>query len=281
MSSVVASRLLIANRLLDLPADAKLTIGLHHRDIFPQRRFQMALPSIPNLPWLVIRHVEHEHIGALASALEEAKMTWRHLDVFRGDRVPEQLADARGLIVMGGPMGVYEADKYPFLVQEQALIRDVADRGLPVLGICLGAQLIAAALGARVYSGGKKEIGWYPVEITAPNDRFVQGLPSSFMAFHWHGDTFDLPAGAVRLFRSQLYQNQGFRWGTRVFAIQFHFEADAPLVDDWLRDGGCCAELETMPDVRAENIRNDTEKWAGPLQQLNRVVFRRFLTDVT
>lgn len=239
----------------------------------------MAKTTNAGLPWLVIRHVEHEHIGALATTLERAQMAHRTLDVFRGDRVPEDLAAARGLIVMGGPMGVYEADRYPFLTEEQALIRHAADSGLPVLGICLGAQLIAGALGARVYPGGKKEIGWYPVEVVAPDEELVRDLPSPFMAFHWHGDAFDLPAGARRLFRSALYPNQGFRWGRNVCAIQFHFEVNAAMIDDWLQDGGCRAELAALPDVSPETIRQQTRVYAGQLERLCGVVFERFLRN--
>ena len=228
-------------------------------------------------PWLVLRHIEHEHIGTLAQVLEGAGIAYRYLDVFRGDVVPETPADWSGLIVMGGPMGVYEADRYPFLREEQRLIRQATEAGLPVLGICLGSQLIAGALGARVYPGHKKEIGWYPVEVTAPQDAFTAGLPSRFMGFHWHGDTFDLPAGATRLFRSDLYENQGFRYGPNVCAIQFHLEINAAMVAEWLADGGCQRELAAVPEVSAEVIRQQTAQWIGELEKMGENVFRRFL----
>ncbi|MGH9785594.1 MAG: type 1 glutamine amidotransferase, partial [Terriglobia bacterium] len=199
-------------------------------------------------PWLVFRHVDHEHIGTLAHVLTAMGIAVRYVDVFRGEAVPDDLVGSLGLIAMGGPMGVYEADRYPFLRDEQRLIRQAAEAGIPVLGICLGAQLIAAALGARVYPGPHKEIGWYPVEVT-PQDDFTAALPSRFTAFHWHGDTFDLPPGATRLFRSDLYENQGFRWGRNVLAIQFHLEITAAMVDEWLDDGGCRHELAEAPDV--------------------------------
>src|ERR1035437_5680898 len=104
-------------------------------------------------PWLVLRHVEHEHIGTLAQLLRKTGIAFRYADLFQGDAVPENTAGIGGLIVMGGPVGVYDSATYPFLEQEQALIRRCAEDGLPVLGICLGAQLIAAALGAKVYPG--------------------------------------------------------------------------------------------------------------------------------
>lgn len=236
----------------------------------------MAETAKTRLPWLVLRHVEREHIGALAAALERARMEYQYCDVFRGDSVPETLSDCRGLIVMGGPMGVYEADRYPFLKQEQALIRHAADSDLPVLGICLGAQLIASALGARVYPGSRKEIGWYPVEVVAPEDDLASELPSRFIAFHWHGDTFELPAGATRLFRSHLYENQGFRWGQNVYAFQFHFEINAAMINDWLQDTACRAELAALPEVSPETILRQTAQWAPELEELSGKVFQRF-----
>ena len=228
-------------------------------------------------PWLVLRHIEHEHIGTLAQVLEKAGIAYLYLDVYRSEKVPETPAGWSGLIVMGGPMGVYEADRYPFLREEQLLIRQATEAGLPVLGICLGSQLIAGALGARVYPGHKKEIGWYPVALTAPQDAFTAGLPSRFMGFHWHGDTFDLPAGATRLFRSDLYENQGFRYGPNVCAIQFHLEVNAAMVAEWLADGGCQRELAAVPEVSAEVIRQQTAQWVGELEKMGENVFRRFL----
>ena len=144
--------------------------------------------SAETAQWLILRHVEHEHIGTLAKVLAQADVSYRYVDVFRGEAVPDCPDGLLGLIVMGGPMGVYEADRYPFLLQEQNLIRRAIQEDRPVLGICLGAQLVAAALGARVYPGSRKEIGWYPVEVTA-KEELTAGLPNRFMALHWHGDT--------------------------------------------------------------------------------------------
>ena len=174
-------------------------------------------------------------------------------------------------------MSVYEADRFPFLAAEMNLIRQAAEASLPVLGICLGAQLIAGALGAKVYPGPRNEIGWYPVQVVASDDELARLLPSHFMAFHWHGDTFDLPAGAVRLFRSDLYENQGFRWGRSIYAFQFHFEIDAAMVDDWLADQGCCAEVAAVPGLNPETIREETRKHAAMLGGLSERVFSHIL----
>ncbi|MBI4441784.1 MAG: homoserine O-succinyltransferase [Acidobacteria bacterium] len=237
----------------------------------------MGTSASERLPWLVLRHVEHEHLGTVARALEQARQNYRYVDVFRGEPVPGNLTGCGGVIVMGGPMGVYESDKYPFLKDELRILREAAQDGYPVLGICLGAQLVAAALGARVYPGKEKEIGWYPVEVTAPEDELTAALPARFMAFHWHGDTFDLPEGAVRLFRSDLYENQGFRWGSNVCAVQFHFEVTGKMVEEWLEDPGCRAELAALPQINPETIRQQTEQWSKGLEELSGKVFQRFL----
>jgi GMP synthase (glutamine-hydrolysing) len=241
----------------------------------------MANLATSGKPWLAIRHAEHEHIGTMAAAFERAGIDYRNLDVFRGEAVPASPTSWGGLIVMGGSMGVYEADRYPFLAAEMGLIHQAAQAGLPVLGICLGSQLIAAALGARVFPGPQKEIGWYAVEVLAPADELAAGLPSPFMGFHWHGDSFDLPSGATRLFRSQLYENQGFRWGRKIYALQFHLEVSAAVVAEWLDDPGCRAEIAAVPGLDPETIREGTRRYAAELEQIGAQVFGRFLEMAT
>lgn len=232
-----------------------------------------------NRPWLVIRHVEQEHIGTMAATFERLGLDYRYLDVYRGEPVPENFTGQGGLIVMGGPMGVYEADRYPFLAAEMRLIQKAAQASMPVLGICLGSQLIAGALGSRVYAGSQKEIGWYPIEVVAPQDDLLLELPSHFLALHWHGDTFDLPPGAVRLFRSQLYENQGFRFGRNIYGFQFHFEVTAAMIADWLQDKGCQTEIAAVPGLRAGSILADTQQHVAQLERLSEQVFTRFLSQ--
>jgi GMP synthase (glutamine-hydrolysing) len=147
--------------------------------------------------------------------------------------VPGELGEAAGLVVMGGPMGVYEAERHPHLAAELALLRDAVRRGRPVLGICLGSQLLAAALGARVYASGRKEIGWLPVHLegAAGDDALFAGMPASFDALHWHGDVFDLPPGAVPLARSALTAHQAFRHGRAAYGLLFHLEVHPEQVD--------------------------------------------------
>jgi GMP synthase (glutamine-hydrolysing) len=177
----------------------------------------------------VIQHVECEGPGRIGSALSRLGIELR---VARVDRALPAMADlegVRGLVVMGGPMGVYEAERFPHLREEQRLIESALAREIPVLGICLGSQLLAAALGARVVFSGTREIGWMPVELKAEarDDALFGSAERSFEALHWHGDVFDLPAGAVSLARSALTEHQAFRHGARTYGLLFHLEIDA------------------------------------------------------
>ncbi len=185
-------------------------------------------------PWTVLQHVAWEGPGLIAS---EAHQRGRFLHVCRldlGDPVPAA-RDLAGLIVMGGPMGVYEADVHPHLTAECDLLREAVTLGIPVLGICLGAQLLAAALGARVYKGPGSEVGPGRVILTPEGlaDPVLGGLGSQLPVMHWHGDTFDLPQGAALLASSARYPHQGFRAGRHAYAFQFHVEVDHELAGAW------------------------------------------------
>jgi GMP synthase (glutamine-hydrolysing) len=149
------------------------------------------------------------------------------------------------LIILGGPMAVYEMHLFPYLVSEADLIHAAIDAHKHILGVCLGAQMLAHALGARVYPGSRTEIGWH--EVTLSDEGMgdplmsVLALPSRKVAhvFQWHGDTFDLPERSVRLASSVLYANQAFRYGDRVYGLQFHIEVTPAIVHDWLVDEQC------------------------------------------
>jgi GMP synthase-like glutamine amidotransferase len=184
--------------------------------------------------WIVLQHVAWEGPGLIAL---EAKSRGLSLDVRRLDRGdsipnPDHLA---GLVVMGGPMGVYETGKYPFLSEECRLIAELARRNRPVLGVCLGAQLLASALGANVYPGQQAEVGFGSVELTpeGKQDPLFESIEGSVPVFHWHGDTFDLPNGAVLLASSKEYPHQAFRFGSCAYGLQFHIEADSETWSNW------------------------------------------------
>lgn len=228
---------------------------------------------------LVFQHVPHEDLGTLNNLLRLAGFEI-HTMKFWSAGAPANLEGFAALIVLGGPMGVYEADKYSYLTAETELIETAVKNDLPLLGICLGSQLIANALGARVYPSGIKEIGWYDLTPTANagNDPLLRHLNATEKVFQWHGDTFDLPNGAIHLASSPLCPNQAFRYGRNAYALQFHLEVDSKMIDTWLdvpqnRDEIAGLHGEFDPTI----IRDETTRHIGRLENLSRLVFGDFI----
>ena len=210
----------------------------------------------------VIRHVPQEALGNLEIVLRAGGLSldvvdcfaenWR--DVERAGFDPRQFA---GLVVMGGPMNVDQTDRFPFLETEVRWLRAAAQAELPTLGICLGAQLLAKALGARVFRNQGKEIGWYDVEMlpAALADPLLSGSRAVETVFQWHGDTFDLPHAAVQLARSPACEQQAFRHGHNAYGLQFHLEMTAEMVGDWLEDPDMRAEVAALEEIDPREIR--------------------------
>jgi GMP synthase-like glutamine amidotransferase len=187
---------------------------------------------------LVIQHLPPEGPYLIADALEKAGVAVEVCQVFAGGDPPASLDGYDGLVVMGGPMSAASDDGFPTRTAEIDLLEDALERGLPALGVCLGAQLLAIAAGGKVYPGAEgPEIGWAPVSLVvaeAEQDLLFRDLPHEMTVLHWHGDTFDLPPGATHLATSKAYPNQAFRAGPRAWGLQFHLEVDGPAVDAFL-----------------------------------------------
>ncbi|GIX22517.1 MAG: GMP synthase [Gammaproteobacteria bacterium] len=222
----------------------------------------------------IFRHIDCEGPGHLETVLAREHVPWRLIAVDAGEAVPATLDGAAALVLLGGPMSVN--DPLPWIDAELALIRAALDAGLPVLGHCLGAQLIAKALGAAVRPNPVKEIGFWPVYATAAGRAW--GLPAQFTAFHWHGETFDLPAGAVRLAGSRDCANQAFSIGSAL-AFQFHLEVTAEQIPQW------CARYpqdlaDPAPTVqRPEAMQRETAALAA-LQAVADAVYGRWLAPL-
>lgn len=192
------------------------------------------------------RHSPLEGIGTIADALARRRIDCRLIDSPTNSTPPHELENAAGLILMGGPMSVN--DDFDWLRDEEDAIRHAVDRGKPVLGICLGAQLIAKALGARVYRNPVREIGWAPVYWTGParSDLLFRDFAAPEMLFHWHGETFDLPKDAEHLAYSDACVHQAFRVGSNVYGMQFHAEVTPAVIEDWCRSDEACGSAREM-----------------------------------
>jgi GMP synthase (glutamine-hydrolysing) len=215
---------------------------------------------------LVVLHAEHEGPGLLSPALEACGLEIRLVRTFAGEAVPRSADGAAGVVIMGGPMGVYESERHAHLRDEILLAGDALRRGLPILGICLGSQILAAAAGARVYAGAAKEIGWFPVTLTGAGraDPVLGVFPSGTVFFHWHGDTFDLPADAVLLASTSLYPHQAFRLGACAWGVQFHPEITPEMVDRFV-EAGAPESVDFGGAEGGERMRVEARRHSPPL----------------
>jgi GMP synthase-like glutamine amidotransferase len=229
-------------------------------------------------PWLIVRNVATEGPGILGQVLAEEGVACHTVDAFGVDPLPETLDGVGGLVILGGPMGVYEESRYPALPQQRRLVAAAMETGLPVLGICLGAQLMASALGSRVFPGPRKEIGWAPLDLTAEGaaDPVLAPLATAPAVFHLHGDTFDRPQASMLLARTDLYEMQAFRIGRRAYALQFHLEFTVETIDAVVADPACRADLIAL-GCSADAIRAESPARVRALEPFARAVFRNFL----
>jgi len=216
---------------------------------------------------IVLRHVPYEGPGLIEEMLEGRGLPYRIIDVLT-DGVPLSAAGFTGLVSMGGPMSVN--DDTAQIKREKDLLLEAMERDIPILGVCLGAQMIASALGARVREGRHPEIGWGEVALTESGlaDPILSGVQSSLPVLHWHGETFDLPEGAIHLATSDKYENQAFRVGSGTYGLQFHLEVDEEMVREWVdRDLEEGSGLVLDADLILDGIRPhlDRVRFGGAL----------------
>lgn len=229
---------------------------------------------------LVFQHVPFEILGIFHPMLKQEKFRIRYVNFARHPDARPKVEAYNGLVVLGGPMSAHQYDEFPHLEWEVEAIKHAVNIGIPVLGICLGAQLIAHAFGARIKRGSIPEIGWYEVAPTAEteSDPVLAPLLEPRWIFQWHQDVFDLPEGAVHLASSAGCPNQAFRIGECVYGFQFHLEVDQPLIERWLN---VPVHREELADLRGlidpDDIRSDTERLIASSQSLGRAVFSRFI----
>ena len=229
---------------------------------------------------LVFQHVAFEILGTLNPLLRRYGFRIRYVNFGRDAAARPRLDGYDALVILGGPMNVEETEKHPHLATEVELIGEALERGLPMLGICLGAQLIARALGAEVGPNPRKEIGWYDVSPSDAGrlDPLLRHFGTSEKIFQWHGDSFEIPPGAVRLASSPTCDNQAYRWGDRVYGFQFHLEVDEPLIERWLTVPIHRAELEALRgEIDPDIIRRETPEYISRAKQLSDAVFTSFI----
>ena len=230
---------------------------------------------------LVFQHDPFQDLGFFAEVLEKDGANYRVIRLFDGEMREAELKDVGLLIVLGGPMGVDEEETFPFLRWEKRIIRAAIDEAVPVLGISLGAQLIASTLGTQIFHGSVKEIGWSPISITPYGqvDSLIGYLPEHVNVFQWHGDGFDLPAGAIRLASSAHYSTQAFRLGKTVYGLQFHLEVTPPMIERWIDQRS--KELALVPYVVPDKILADTPRYAPTLKYYAEKFLSEFIRRVS
>jgi GMP synthase-like glutamine amidotransferase len=210
-----------------------------------------------------LQHVPFEGLGSIETWLQNAGYEISATQFFESEQLPK-IEDIDLLVVMGGPMSANDEQKYPWLVTEKEFISSVVKAGKPVLGVCLGAQLIASSMGSDVFPNPVKEIGWFPVEAVPSKSNSVFQFPESIEVFHWHGETFNLPIGAIQIAASEGCKNQAFQIGSNVIGLQFHLET-TPISAQAIV-GKCRDEL-----VKGKYIQSEAEILSAPQQRYSSI----------
>lgn len=229
----------------------------------------------------VIRHLAFEDLASFTSLLQAKNIAINYIEAGYDDLSQVDVLSDELLVILGGPISVNDGAMFPFLATEIDLLKQRIAADKPTLGICLGAQLIAAALGAEVYQGETKEIGWSPLNLTVAGKasalRYLSSEHCSML--HWHGETFDLPQGATLLASSNLYENQAFSYGENILALQFHPEITQRCMEKWFI--GHIGEIMQTEGVSVERLRKEAQQFANQLEVQGELFFNSWFNEVT
>jgi GMP synthase-like glutamine amidotransferase len=224
---------------------------------------------------LIIKHIDIEGPGTLEYFLRSQNFFKLEIvELYREKTLPP-IETCAAVISLGGPMNVYETDKYPFLKTEEDFLKSAIEKEIPILGICLGAQLLAKVCGSSVKKAKHKEIGWYKISLTdyGKNDKLFSGLADEIIVFQWHEDTFEIPKNALHLAKSKNCSNQAFRYGKNSYGIQFHIEVTSEMIENWFLE-----YKEKNLDIK--KILSQTQKLKDELQKEANLIYSNFLNII-
>jgi len=232
-------------------------------------------------PLLLVRNDGFETYGLAVPALRSAGAELMLVDAFEGQPLPS-LSEVAGVVMLGGTANADQVERHPFLLDDRRLTRQAVDAGVPYLGICLGAQILARALDRPVVKAGRRELGFEPVHPTeaAADDLLLSAFADGDRVFQWHEDTFDLPDGATLLATGEDVPLQAFRVGERAWGIQFHFEVDGAELEQWLDEADALMDLQSTWGKSSEDIRLEAKEHMSAHEERGREVFRRFVDVV-
>lgn len=229
---------------------------------------------------LVFQHVANEILGTLNPALKQQGLRIRYVNFERDPNAAPSIDKYNGLIVLGGYMGVYEADQYTHIKTEMKLIEEALKKDVPILGICLGAQILAHVLGSEVRKSPEKEMGWYDIELTVAgqNSKLLSHFKKTEKIFQMHGDTFDIPKSCEHLAQSKICPAQAFSYGHKVYGLQFHLEVDEAMILRWLNNPRNQQDIESSRGkVSVEQMKTDTAKYLQNSLSLSGQTFEKFI----
>ncbi len=212
----------------------------------------------------ILKHVPNEDAGTIKDYLKVQAIPFETVDLFDGQALPQDLSRVRAAVILGGPMNVYQEKEFPFLKEENIFIQQLMDKNIPILGVCLGAQLIAKATGAKVMKAAAEEIGWDTLQLTseaAQDPLFSTIGAKTLKVLQWHGDTFELPKNAVHLAKSAMVPHQAYRLRNNIYGFQFHIEVNRAMVEDWFKSHTDLKQFLKEYDQYESKLKSITERF--------------------